>query len=158
MSALVLFVCTGNTCRSPLAEAMARRLAAERGLAVTVASAGTSALEGSPASDASMLVGLERDLDLSAHRARPLTREMVGEARVILGMGTHHVARVCALGGEGKAFLLTDYAEGAATGRGVADPFGAGLDAYRVMADELDEHLPRVIERLSKEPFAAGGA
>src|ERR687883_1473661 len=77
----MLFVCTGNTCRSPLAEAIARRIAIERGLVeVEVASAGTSAWEGAPASDGALLVGIERGLDLSNHRARQLTRELVSDA------------------------------------------------------------------------------
>ena len=61
----LLFVCTGNTCRSPLAEAIARKVAIERGLPdVEVASAGTSAWDGAAASDGALLVGLERRLDL----------------------------------------------------------------------------------------------
>lgn len=151
MSAHLLFVCTGNTCRSPLAEAMTRRLAAQRGLALTVSSAGTSASDGATASDGSMLVGLERDVDLSSHRARVLTKALVNEASVILAMSPHHVARVIALGGAEKAHLLRDYAAGDAAGRSVQDPFGAGLDAYRRMADELDAELPRVLDRLAIE-------
>ena len=62
----LLFVCTGNTCRSPLAEAIARKVAIERGLPdVDVSSAGTSAWDGASASDGALLVGMERHLDLS---------------------------------------------------------------------------------------------
>src|SRR5438477_603381 len=66
----ILFVCTGNTCRSPLAEAIARKVAIERGLHdVEAISAGTSAHDGAPASDGALLVGLERSLDLGSHNA-----------------------------------------------------------------------------------------
>ena len=156
MSHTLLFVCTGNTCRSPLAEALARRLARERGLDIRVASAGTGALYGSPASDGSILVGLERALDLSAHRARMLSSALVDEAALILCMSEHHVAQAHALGGAGKVHLLSDFAAGVATRRAISDPFGSGLDAYRVMADELDELMPRVIDRLVREPLAPG--
>jgi protein-tyrosine phosphatase len=135
---------------------MARQLIAHRGLDIAVSSAGTNASHGAPASDGSILVGLERRLDLSAHRARAITRAMVDEATLVLAMGTHHLAQVTALGGEGKVFLLSDYAAGAATGRGIADPFGAGLDAYRRMADELDAAFPGIVARLAGDPLAQG--
>ena len=68
----ILFVCTGNTCRSPMAEAIARKIAIERGLhEVDVMSAGTSAHDGAPASDGALLVGIERNMDLVGHRAQP---------------------------------------------------------------------------------------
>ncbi len=158
MSRSVLFVCTGNTCRSPLAEAMARKLAADHRLNVIFSSAGTSAWQGSPASDGSILVGLERSLDLSTHRARALTRELVDEASLVLCMGAHHVAQAQALGGDGKAFLLADYAARTATGRSIHDPFGEGLDAYRRMADDLDVEIPRAVSRLADEAFDAGAS
>ncbi len=158
MSRSILLVCTGNTCRSPLAEAMTRRLAAERGLDVIVSSAGTSAWEGAPASDGSILVGLERNLDLSSHRARVLTRELVTDATIVLGMSEHHAAQALALGGEGKVYVLADYAAGSDTGHSIHDPFGAGLDAYRRMADEIDAEIPRVLERLAREPISPESA
>ena len=142
MTRSVLFVCTGNTCRSPLAAAMARQLAAERGLNVTFSSAGTSAPVGLPASDGSILVGLERKLDLSTHRSRPLTRALVESATLVLGMAPHHVAQAQALGGDGKTYLIADFADAASTSRAIHDPFGQGLEEYRQMADELDDVLP----------------
>ena len=94
----ILFVCTGNTCRSALAEGIARREAIERGLIdFEVGSAGTSAWNGAPASDGGLLVALEHGVDLSGHRARQLTREIVQENDVILVMGPHHLERAEAL-------------------------------------------------------------
>ena len=91
----LLFVCTGNTCRSPLAEAIARKVAIERGMPeIEVASAGTSAWDGAAASDGALLVGLERRLDLGSHRSQQLTRALVESSDLIFTMGPHHLERV----------------------------------------------------------------
>jgi protein-tyrosine-phosphatase len=145
----VVFVCTGNTCRSPIAEAIARTLAARRSLAdVTFESAGTSAWDSAPASDGALLVGLERTLDLNTHRARQLTRQIVSDADLLLAMGPHHLERVEALGGVGKSYLLTAYASHGQDTRPISDPFGGDLDVYRTMVDELTREMERVFDRL----------
>jgi protein-tyrosine-phosphatase len=147
----LLFVCTGNTCRSPLAEAIARRIAAERGIDVEAGSAGTSAWDGSPASDGSLLVGIERGLDLNAHRSRQLTRELVEASDLIIAMGPHHLERIEALGGDGKAFLLSTYASHGESSRPVSDPMGGDLAIYRATADELERDIRKVLDRIAAQ-------
>lgn len=148
----ILLVCTGNICRSPLAAALMERALAERGAqGIEVTSAGTGAWDGAPVSEGAYLVGLERGLDLSGHRARLLTRDLVDQAHVILTMARHHRARVDELGGEGRVFVLGEYAGREGDGAEVSDPFGGALDVYRDTCAELEALIAAVVERVVKE-------
>lgn len=148
----VIFVCTGNTCRSPLAEALARRIARERGLTdIEFSSAGTGAALGAPANDAAILVGIERDVDLSRHRSRPLLPDDIEDDTVVLAMAPGNLASIRALLKTGRVFLLDEFASHGSSSRSVADPFGGDLASYRRAADEIEDMLGPALDRLAAE-------
>lgn len=152
MTYQVLFVCTGNICRSPLAAAMTRAQLAQRGRDdVTVSSAGTGAWEGQPASEGAYLIGLERELDLSDHRAQLLTRDLLTGVDLVFTMARHHRQRVEDLGGETKVHVLGEYAGYDGPEAEVADPFGGDLDVYRDTYRELERFVGEAVKRLEGE-------
>jgi protein-tyrosine-phosphatase len=131
-----------------MAEALARKIAERRGIAdLNVSSAGTNALENIPATDEALLVGMERGVDLTGHRSRQLTPGIISEADLIFVMTPGHLEQVKQMGGRGKVHVIDEYASGAAD-KGISDPYGGDLEAYRKTADALEDELERLFDRL----------
>lgn len=133
----ILFVCTGNTCRSPMAEGILNKLAGERNLDVFAKSAGISAAEGSPASVNSVKACDEIGVDISGHRSTQLTNQMFYEADEVVPMTkTHQIIMQDAFKNREKILPALD----------VPDPFGGDLEEYRLCRDRIKEKIEELLD------------
>jgi protein-tyrosine phosphatase len=150
---MYLFVCTGNTCRSPMAEGLFRKLLADRlkcgeddlvDRGYVVASAGVAAGQGSPPSPEAVELLRDRGVDIRGHESQPVTPQLLSQADQIFTMTRSH-----------RELLLREFPEAAPRvsilardGMDVIDPIGAGMQEYRRCADQIEEYLQAILAEL----------
>lgn len=140
----ILFVCTGNTCRSAMAAAIMNDIAEKNDLNILIDSAGIFASIGQKASEEAIKAMEEMNIDLSSHRSKPLTDELINMADVILTMTNAHKQLIAQMAPE-KVFTLSEYAGGETD---IIDPFGGDIEEYRITAREIYDNLVDIAERL----------
>ena len=153
---MIVFVCTGNTCRSPMAELLMRStLAKQLGCTldeleehgVCVASAGIAAAPGCPPANEAVLVMREQGLDLSPHEAQPLTDQLVRQADLILAMTQSHMQSIVDRWPNAASrthLIMPDRVD-------VQDPIGQSIGAYRHCAAQLTTGIKYYADQLKSE-------
>jgi tRNA threonylcarbamoyl adenosine modification protein (Sua5/YciO/YrdC/YwlC family) len=160
-SQLTLLACTGNLCRSPLAEAMLKRSLAERlgckpldlpRFGHRFLSFGTMAMVGKPATEESVAIGLEHGVDLGGHRSRIFSPKLLASATRVWCLANNHVDFLRPyFAKRPEALQLLDHKD-----REIPDPYGRSLKIYRRVAEQIARAVEKRVDELAEEGGPGG--
>lgn len=136
----ILFVCTGNTCRSPLAQALMQKLLAEKGINADCDSAGLECGFGSDISENSRKI-IEEEGIFFTHQTQPVTQKLLDESDLVVCMTSAHKMVLMPYVSREKLYSVKDL-----TGEEVCDPFGLDINVYRKCADQLKKAAEAILE------------
>lgn len=140
----ILFVCTGNTCRSPMAEGLLKDLSKKKGLGLEVKSAGVYAMDGGRVADNAVNALNKLGIDISSHKSQSVSKDLVDKADLILTMSKSHRETLILNFPHvrEKVFLLNEYA--LKENRDIQDPFGRDLYNYEIARDDILKALNNI--------------
>jgi protein-tyrosine phosphatase len=146
----VIFVCWGNICRSPIAERVAERLAAEEDLpGVEFSSAATSTEElGEPMDPRAEAVLRRHGYRTGDHVAHQIQADELADADLVIAMEPLHIDRMRRIGDTSKVALLTDFDPDAAPGSGVPDPWYGSAEGFEDTLSAIESAIPGVLDRV----------
>lgn len=136
---IITFICTGNTCRSPMAEGFFKKMHPE----YEVYSAGLNTVFGMDVSENSVIAAKDYDVDISGHISRPLSKELLMATDLFVCLSHSHAMQLIPVVGKGRVYVL---------GNGISDPYGGSLEVYRNCAKEIYDGLLKFNEDLKTFP------
>ena len=141
----IVFICTGNTCRSPMAEGLFKALNGEQKTGLEAISAGIFTNNGMPASENAVIVAKELGADISNHKSQMLNGNIVNDAKYLVCMTGAHYDQIL------LKFPNVSYKLFTLLPTDIDDPFGGNIDEYRSCATQIKSAVESIIERLSKK-------
>lgn len=149
----IIFVCTGNTCRSPMAEAISKKMFSEYNLDIISVSRGTDVYIPMTASQNAMAVAKMRGLDLSRHISRPISAADISNADIVLTMtrGQKRSLKSTCTDNNTRIYMLKEFTKG--LNEDILDPYGRDLEVYLKCFDEIKTciaRIPLVIKNFKK--------